>query len=95
MKYNNYYLNMKTFYCVCGGVCVCVRMKYFPGPEQSFIYLFNRLSLFRVAPVKTLLSKDKVALIYKMLQLKKQIYACTVTNNNLSQELYSFNITLG
>ena len=30
-----------------------------------------------------------------MLQLKKQIYACTVTNNNLSQELYSFNITLG
>ena len=32
MKYN-YYLNMKTFYCVCG--CVCVRMKYFPGPEQS------------------------------------------------------------
>ena len=25
---------MKTF-CVCGGVCVCVRVKYFPGPEQS------------------------------------------------------------
>ena len=21
-------------------LCVCVRMKYFPGPEQSFIYLF-------------------------------------------------------
>ena len=35
--------------CVCVWGCVCVRMKYFPGPEQSFIYLF-RLSLFRVAP---------------------------------------------
>ena len=42
------YHDMKTFYCggvwvcVCVGVCVCVctYMKYFPGPEQSFIYLF-------------------------------------------------------
>ena len=35
MKYN-YYINMKTFYCVCvWGGGVCVRMKYFPGPEQS------------------------------------------------------------
>ena len=36
MKYNYYYLNMKTFFlwvCVC--VCVYTRMKYFPGPEQS------------------------------------------------------------
>ena len=34
-KYENLLL------CVCvGGGCVCVRMKYFPGPEQSFIYLF-------------------------------------------------------
>ena len=39
MKYN-YYLNMKTFYCVCVCVGGGVRMKYFPGPEQSFIYLF-------------------------------------------------------
>ena len=86
---------MKTFYCVC--VCVCVYVWNISLAQNShlFIYLF-RLSLFRVAPFsENTAFQGQGGPDNKMLQLKKQIYACTVTNNNLSQELYSFNITLG
>ena len=103
MKYN-YYLNMKTFYCVCGCVwgCVCMCVctyEIFPWPRTViylFIYLFIYAFFIQGSTIqwKHCFPRTRWPW-YKMLQLKKQIYACTVNNNNLSQELYSFNITLG
>ena len=82
--YENLLLWVCVCVCVCGCVCVYVWNISLAQNSHLFIYLFM-LSLFRVAPFSentAFQGQAKVALIYKMLQLKKQIYA---NNNNLSQ----------